>query len=159
MTYVVKILNSPMWRLVNFEVFKALLRRIAEEVEAEIKRVEKELAEARRVGRGTEELAAVRDVLREDKWLRIATAVLTKLKKEFVEDGKAAEVVEAAERQLNGFRLEVLEAPLLRRTALRTRVVVGAVNVAAHMPTTDTTAETAPLRRPAVPAVARRGGR
>jgi hypothetical protein len=76
--------------------------------------VEKELAEARRVGARVEELSAIRDILYEDKWFRIATAVFTQLKKEFAEDGKAAEVIEAAERRLFGLRLEVIEAPLLK---------------------------------------------
>jgi metal-dependent amidase/aminoacylase/carboxypeptidase family protein len=75
---------------------RSLLRRVAEEVEAEIRQVEKELAEARRVGARAEELSAIRDILYEDKWFRIATAVFTQLKKEFAEDGKAAEVIEAA---------------------------------------------------------------
>jgi hypothetical protein len=46
--------------LVEFEALRGLLRRVAEEVEAEIKQVVKELAEARRGGAG--ELAAVRDI-------------------------------------------------------------------------------------------------
>jgi hypothetical protein len=46
---------------------KGLLRRVVEEVEAEIRQVEKELAEARRVGARAEELAAIRDILYEDK--------------------------------------------------------------------------------------------
>jgi hypothetical protein len=45
---------------VDFEALRGLLRRVAEEVEAKIKQVEKELAEARRGGAG--ELAAVRDI-------------------------------------------------------------------------------------------------
>ena len=61
-----------------------------------------------------EELSAIRDILYEDKWFRIATAVFTQLKKEFAEDVKAAEVVEAAEGRLFGLRLEVVEAPLLK---------------------------------------------
>jgi hypothetical protein len=73
-----------------------------------------ELAEARRVGARAEELSAIRDILYEDEWFRIATAVYTQLKKEFAEDGKAAEVIEAAERRLYGLRLEVAEAPLLK---------------------------------------------
>jgi len=93
---------------------RGLLRRVVEEVEAEIRQVEKELAEARRVGVRAEELSAIRDILYEDKWYRIATAVFTQLKKEFAEDGKAAEVIEAAERRLFGFRLEVIEVPLLK---------------------------------------------
>jgi hypothetical protein len=54
---------------------------VVEEVEAEIRQVEKELAEverkARRVGakRRAEELSAIRDILYEDKWFRIATVV------------------------------------------------------------------------------------
>ena len=97
---------------------RGLLRRVAEEVEAEIRQVEKELAEVeRRARRGgaearTRELAAVRDILYGDKWYRIATAVYARLKRQFVEDGKAGELLEAAERRLFGLRLEVLETPL-----------------------------------------------
>ncbi len=92
------------------------MRRVAEEVEAEIRQVEKELAEARRVGakRQAEELSAIRDILYKDKWFRIATAVYAQIKKLFAEDGKAAEVIEAAERRLSGLRLEVVEVPLLK---------------------------------------------
>ena len=95
---------------------RGLLRRVAEEVEAEIRQVEKELAEAMRVGarRRAEELSAIRDILYEDKWFRIATAIYVHLKKLFAEDRKAAEVIEAAERRLYGLRLEVVEAPLLK---------------------------------------------
>ena len=85
---------------------------MAEEVEADIKQVEKELAKARRVGARAEELSAIRDILYEDKWFRIATAVYAHLKKLFAEDGKAAEVIETAERRLSGLRLEVIEVPL-----------------------------------------------
>jgi hypothetical protein len=53
-------------------------------------------------------------ILYEDKWFRIATAVFTQLKKEFAKDGKAAEVIKAAERRLYGLRLEVVEVPLLK---------------------------------------------
>ncbi len=53
-------------------------------------------------------------ILYEDRWFRIATAVFTQLKKEFAEDGKAAEVIEAAKKRLSGLRLEVIEAPLLK---------------------------------------------
>jgi hypothetical protein len=74
----------------------------------------RELAEARRVGARAEELSAIRDILYEDKWFRIATAVYAHLKKLFAEDGKAAEVIEAAERRLYGLRLEVVEVPLLK---------------------------------------------
>jgi hypothetical protein len=92
---------------------------VAEEVEAEIRQVEKELAEverrARRVGARVEKLSAIRDILYEDKWFRIATAVFTQLKKEFAEDGKAAEVIEAPERRLFGLKLVVVvETPLLK---------------------------------------------
>jgi len=87
---------------------------VAEEVEAEIRQVEEELAEAKRVGARAEELAAIRDILYEDKWFRIATAVYAHLKKLFAEDEKAAEVIEAAERRLYGLRLEVVEVPLLK---------------------------------------------
>ncbi len=90
------------------------MRRVAEEVEAEIRQVEKELAEARRVGAGAEELAVIRDILYEDKWFRIATAVYAHLKRQFAEDGKAAEVIEAAKKRQFGFRLEVVEVPLLK---------------------------------------------
>ncbi len=93
---------------------RGLLRRVVEEVEAEIRQVEEELAEARRVGARAEELSAIRDILYEDKWFRIATAVYAHLKRQFAEDGKAAEVIEAAERRLFGLRLEVIEAPLLK---------------------------------------------
>ncbi len=100
----------------EFEALRGLLRRVAEEVEAEIRQVEEELAEARRVGAETRagELAAVRDILYEDKWFRIATAVYAHLKKLFTEDGKAGELLEAAERRPSGLRLEVIEAPLLK---------------------------------------------
>ncbi len=90
------------------------MRRVVEEVEAEIKQVKKELAEARRIGARAEELSAIRDILYEDKWFRIATAVYVHLKKLFTEDGKAGELLEAAERRLYGLRLEVIEAPLLK---------------------------------------------
>ena len=108
-----EVLNSPAQHSVDFDL-KGLLRRVAEGVEAEIRQVEKELAEARRVGARVEELSAIRDMLYEDKWFRIATAVFTQLKKEFAEDGKASELLEAAERRLFGLRLEVIEAPLLK---------------------------------------------
>jgi hypothetical protein len=98
----------------DFEALKGLLPRAADEVEAEIRQVEKELAEARRVGARVEELSAIKDILYEDKWFRIATAVFTQLTKKFAEDGKAAEVIEAAERRLYGLRLVVVEAPLLK---------------------------------------------
>jgi hypothetical protein len=106
---------------VEFEALKGLLRRVAEEVEAEIKQVEKELAEARRVGARAEELSAIRDMLYEDKWFRIATAVYAHLKKLFAEDGKAAEVIETAEKRLYGLRLEVIEVPLLKIEAAMDR--------------------------------------
>jgi hypothetical protein len=99
---------------------RGLLRRVVEEVEAEIRQVEKELAEVERRARRsgaeaqTRELTAVRDILYEDKWYRIATAVYARLKKEFVEDGKAAEVIDAARSRLFGLRLEVVEVPLLK---------------------------------------------
>jgi len=101
---------------VEFEALKGLLRRVAEEVEAEIRQVEKELAEARRVGakRQEEELSAIRDILYEDKWFKVATAVYAHLKKLFAKDGKAGKLLEAAERRLYGPRLEVIEAPLLK---------------------------------------------
>jgi hypothetical protein len=93
---------------------RGLLRRVAEEVEAEIRQVEKELAEARRVGARAGELSAIRDILYEDKWFRIATAVYAQIKRQFAEDGKAGELLEAAERRLYGLKLEVVEAPLLK---------------------------------------------
>jgi len=98
----------------DFEAVRGLLQRVAEEVESEIRQVEKELAGARRVGARVEELSAIRDILYEDKWFRIATAVYTQVKRLFVEDGKAGEVIEAAERRLYGLRLEVVEVPLLK---------------------------------------------
>ena len=90
------------------------MRRVAEEVEAEIRQVEKELAEARRGGARVEELSAIRDILYEDKWFRIATAVYARLKRQFAEDGKAGELLKAARSRLFGLRLEVVEAPLLK---------------------------------------------
>jgi len=92
------------------------LRRVAEEVEAEIRQVEEELAEARRVGakRRVEELATIRDILYEDKWFRIATAVYARLKRQFAEDAKAGELLEAARSRLFGLRLEVVEVPMLK---------------------------------------------
>ncbi len=45
---------------------RGLLRRVSEEVEAEIRQVEEEPAEARRVG-ARAELSAIRDILYEDK--------------------------------------------------------------------------------------------
>ena len=102
----------------DFEALPGLLQRVAEEVEAEIRQVEKELAEAerraRRGGARVEELSAIRDILYEDKWYRIATAVYAQVKRQFAEDGKAGELLEAAERRLFGLRLEVVEAPLLK---------------------------------------------
>jgi hypothetical protein len=113
---VYKVLNSPTQHSVDFEALRGLLRRVAEEVEAEIKQVEEELAEARRVGakRRAEELSAIRDILYEDKWFRSATAVYARLKRQFAEDGKAGELLEAAEGRLYGLRLEVVETPLLK---------------------------------------------
>jgi hypothetical protein len=99
---------------------RGLLRRVVEEVEAEIRQVEEELAEVERRARrgGAEaragELSAIRDILYEDKWYRVATAVYAQVKRQFAEDGKAAEVVEAARSRLFGLRLEVVEAPLLK---------------------------------------------
>jgi hypothetical protein len=99
---------------------RGLLRRVAEEVEAEIRQVEKELAEVeRRARRGgaearAEELSAIRDILYEDKWFRIATAVYAQVKRQIAEDGKAGELLEAARSRLFGLRLEVVEAPLLK---------------------------------------------
>ena len=69
---------------------------MVEAVEAEIRQVEKELAEARRVGARAEELATIRDILYEDKWFRIATAVYAQIKRQFAEDGKAGELLKAA---------------------------------------------------------------
>jgi len=80
------------------------------------RRLGRELAEARRVGakRRAEELSAIRDILYEDKWFRVATAVYARLKRQFAEDGKAGELLEAAEGRLYGLRLEVVETPLLK---------------------------------------------
>jgi len=97
---------------------RVLLRRVVEEVEAEIRQVEEELAEverrARRGGARVEELSAIRDILYEDKWFRIATAVYAQVKRQFAEDGKAGGLLEAARSRLFGLRLEVIEAPLLK---------------------------------------------
>ncbi len=99
---------------------RGLLRQVVEEVEAEIRQVERELVEVeRRARRGgaearAEELSAVRDILYEDKWFRIATAVYAHLKSQFAEDAKASEIIEAARSRLFGLRLEVVEAPLLK---------------------------------------------
>ena len=96
------------------------MRRVVEEVEAEIRQVEKELAEAERRARRngaeaqTRELTAVRDILYEDKWYRIATAVYAQIKRQFAEDAKAGEIIEAARSRLFGLRLEVVEVPLLK---------------------------------------------
>jgi len=97
---------------VDFDL-RRLLRRVAEE--AEIRQVE-EPAVTRRVGakRRAEELSAIRDILYEDKWFRVATAVYAQIKRQFAEDGKAAEVIEAAKKRLFGLRFEVVEAPLLK---------------------------------------------
>ncbi len=46
-----KVLDSAAQRSVEFDL-RGLLRRVAEEVEAEIRQVERELAEARRGGGG-----------------------------------------------------------------------------------------------------------
>jgi hypothetical protein len=87
---------------------------VAEEVEAEIKQVEKELTTARRRGGRVRELVAVRDILYEDKWFRIATAVYAHFKRQFADDAKADGLLEAARSRLFGLRLEVVEAPLLK---------------------------------------------
>jgi len=108
-----EVLNSPTRHSVEFDL-KCLLRRVVEGVEAEIRQVEEELAEARRVGARAEKLAAVRDILYVDKWFSIATAVYAQIKRQFAEDEKAAEVIEAAKKRLFGLRLEVIEAPLLK---------------------------------------------
>jgi hypothetical protein len=96
----------------DFEALKGLLRRVAEEVEAEIKQVERELAEARRVGARARELAAVRDILYEDKWFRIATAVYAQIKRQFAEDAKADELIEAAVDQDGRVAAVRCKAPL-----------------------------------------------
>ena len=59
-------------------------------------------------------LAAVRDILYEDKWFRVATAVYARLKRQFAEYGKAGELLEAAKKRLAGLRLEVVEVPMLK---------------------------------------------
>jgi len=56
----------------------------------------------------------VRDILYEDKWFRVATAVYARLKRQFAEDAEAGEVIEVAKSRLFGLRLEVLEAPMLK---------------------------------------------
>ena len=56
----------------------------------------------------------VRDILYEDRWFRVATAVYAQVKRQFAEDEKAGELLEAAERRLFGLRLDVVEAPLLK---------------------------------------------
>jgi len=79
-----------------------------------------ELAEAdrraRRVGAETRagELAAVRDILYEDKWFRIATAVYAQVKRQIAEDGKAGKPLEAARSRLFGLRLVVVEVLMLK---------------------------------------------
>jgi hypothetical protein len=65
--YGLKVLNSSPTSSMDFEALRGLLRRVVKEVEAEIRQVERELAEARRVGARAEELAAVRDILYENK--------------------------------------------------------------------------------------------
>ncbi len=103
-----------------FETLRGLLRRVAEEVEAEIKQVEGELAEtdrrARRGGAETRarELSTIRDILYEDRWFRIATAVYAQVKRQIAVDGKAGELLEAARSRLFGLRLEVVEAPMMK---------------------------------------------
>ena len=67
-----KVLNSSPGLSMDFDL-RGLLRRVAEEVEAEIRQVEEELAEVKRRARrgGAEarmrELSAIRDILHEDK--------------------------------------------------------------------------------------------
>jgi hypothetical protein len=46
--------------------------------------------------------------------LPLYVAVFTQIKRQFAEGAEAAEVVEAAERRLFGFRLEVIEVPLMK---------------------------------------------
>ena len=79
--------------------------------EAEIRQVE-ELAVAWRRG-GRRSWRRI-DILYEDKWFKIATAVYARLKRQFAKDGKAGELLEAAEKRLFGLRLVVVEAPLLK---------------------------------------------
>jgi hypothetical protein len=88
---------------------RGLLRRVAEE--AEIRQVE-ELAVARR--RGGRRSWRWIDILCEDRWFRVATAVYAQIKRQFAEGAETGEVIEAAERRLFGLRLEVVEAPLLK---------------------------------------------
>jgi len=64
--YWLKVLNFSPRLFMDFDL-RGLLRRVSEEVEAEIRQVEKELAETRRVGARAEELSAIRDTLYEDK--------------------------------------------------------------------------------------------
>jgi len=104
-----KVLNSSPFLSMDFDL-RGLLRRVVEEVEAEIRQVEKELAEverrARRGGAETRagELDAVRDILYEDRWFRVATAVYAQVKRQFAEDAEAGEVIEAAKSNLFGLR-------------------------------------------------------
>jgi hypothetical protein len=90
---------------------RGLLRRVAEEVETEIRQIE-ELAVARRRG-GRRSWRRI-DILYEDRWFRVATAVYARLKRQFAEDAEAGEVIEVAKSRLFGLRLEVVEAPLLK---------------------------------------------
>jgi len=61
-----------------------------------------------------EELSAIRDILYEDKWFRIATAVYAQIKRQFAEGAETGELLETARSRLFGLRLELVEAPLLK---------------------------------------------
>jgi hypothetical protein len=75
---------------------------VVEEVEAEIRQVEKELAEAGRIGvkRRVGELSAVRDILYEDYWFRIATAVYAQIMKQFA---KVQRLAKSSRRLRNAY--------------------------------------------------------
>jgi hypothetical protein len=106
----------------NLEALRGFMRRAVEGVEAEIRAVERELAEAEREARRGKaearrraaELSAIRDILYEDKWFRVATAAYAHVKRHFAEDGKAGEIIKAAKRRLSGLRLEEISMPLLK---------------------------------------------
>jgi len=54
------------------------------------------------------------DILCEDKWFRVATAVYAQVKRQFAEEAEAGEVIEVAKSRLFGLRHEVVETPLLK---------------------------------------------
>jgi hypothetical protein len=89
---------------------------VAEEVEAEIRQVKKELAEVeRRLGAsarrgGRRSWLQLEKSCTRSKWFRIATAVYVHLKKQ-IRGGRKGRpsFIEVAERRLYGLRLEVVE--------------------------------------------------